>query len=167
MSLSPGTRLGQFEILTPLGAGGMGEAYRARDTKLQRGVALKILPESFAGDRDRLARFEREAVTLATLNHPNIAQIYRSVESETQTALVMEFVDGDDLAARLTRGPMPVDESLVIARQVAEALDAAHSAGIVHRTEAGERQSPQRRHGQGAGFRVGQGAGFGSGRCPH
>jgi Tol biopolymer transport system component len=133
MPLSPGTRLGAFEIVVAIGAGGMGEVYRARDTRLHRDVALKVLSEAVALDSDRLARFEREAVTLAALNHPNIAQIYGSAEGETQTALVMEFVDGEDLAARLTRGPMPVDEALVIGRQVAEALDAAHSAGIVHR----------------------------------
>jgi hypothetical protein len=133
MSLSPGTRLGVYEITAQIGAGGMGEVYRARDTRLDRDVALKILPEYFASDPDRLMRFEREAKTLASLNHPHIAQLYGIEESSGVRALVMELVEGDDLAQRIARGAIPVDEALTIARQVAEALEAAHEAGIVHR----------------------------------
>jgi len=133
MSLSAGTRLGVYEVLDPLGTGGMGEVYRARDTKLQRYVALKILPQAFALDPERLARFTREAQTLAALNHPNIAGIYGIEESGAVRALVMEFVDGEDLSQRLARGAMPLDEALPIARQIADALEAAHESGIVHR----------------------------------
>ena len=129
MSLVAGTRLGSYEIKDSLGVGGMGEVYRARDTKLHRDVAIKVLPDVFAGDPDRRARFEREAHTLATLNHPNIAQIYGLEGS----ALVMELVDGEDLAARLARGALPLDEVLTVARQVADALEAAHDHGIIHR----------------------------------
>ena len=133
MTLSAGTRLGPYEIVSPLGAGGMGEVYRARDSKLDRDVALKILPESFAHDPDRLARFEREAKTLAALNHTHIAQIYGLEQSGTGSALVMELVDGEDLAARIERGPIPIDDALPMARQIAQALEAAHESGIVHR----------------------------------
>ena len=133
MSLSAGTRIGPYEVSGSLGAGGMGEVYRARDTKLDRGVALKILPPSFANDPDRLMRFEREAKTLAALNHPCIAQIYGLEQSGQASTLVMELVEGEDLAQRLARGPVPLDEALPIARQIAEALEAAHEAGIVHR----------------------------------
>ena len=129
MPLTSGTRLGSYEIKDSLGDGGMGEVYRARDTKLHRDVAIKVLPEVFAGDPDRLGRFEREAHTLAALNHPNIAQIYGLEGS----ALVMELVDGEDLAARIARGALPLDESLAVARQVADALEAAHDHGIIHR----------------------------------
>jgi serine/threonine protein kinase len=111
----------------------MGEVYRARDTKLGRDVALKILPEVFASDADRLARFTREAQTLAALNHPSIAHIHGLEENGGVRALVMELVDGEDLAQRLVRGPIPVDEALPIARQIAEALEAAHEQGIIHR----------------------------------
>jgi eukaryotic-like serine/threonine-protein kinase len=131
MPLPAGTRFGSYEIVAPLGAGGMGEVYRGRDAKLNRDVAIKVLPEIFALDRDRLARFEREAQVLAALNHPNIATVYGV--SESPPALVMELVDGDDLAAVIARGPVPLDEALAIARQVAEALEAAHDRGIVHR----------------------------------
>ena len=133
MSLSAGTRIGPYEVTGSLGAGGMGEVYRARDTKLDRGVALKILPPSFANDPDRLMRFEREAKTLAALNHPYIAQIYGLEQSGQASTLVMELVEGEDLAQRLARGAIPIDEALPIARQIAEALEAAHEAGIVHR----------------------------------
>ena len=126
-------RLGPFEILSPLGAGGMGEVYRARDMKLGRDVALKFVPDLFASDLDRLARFTREAQTLAALNHPNIAHIHGLEESGGVRALVMELVEGEDLAQRLVRGPIPVDEALPIARQIAEALEAAHEQGIIHR----------------------------------
>ncbi len=133
MSLTPGTRLGVYEITAPLGEGGMGQDFRARDTKLDRDVAIKILPDAFAHDADRLARFTREAKTLASLNHSNIAAIYGLEESEGMTALVMELVEGDDLSQRIARGAIPIDEALPIARQIAEALEAAHEQGIIHR----------------------------------
>src|SRR5215203_1908635 len=133
MNLSAGTRLGVYEVIAQIGEGGMGQVYRARDTRLDRDVALKILPEVFALDPDRLMRFEREAKTLASLNHPHIAQLYGIEESSGVRALVMELVDGEDLAQRIGRGAIPVDEALAIAMQVAEALEAAHGAGIVHR----------------------------------
>jgi Tol biopolymer transport system component/predicted Ser/Thr protein kinase len=129
MSLAPGTRLGFYEIVCPLGAGGMGEVYRARDSRLKREVALKVLHPGVASDPERLARFQREAEVLASLNHPNIAQVY-GIEGN---ALVMELVEGEDLAKRLARGPIPIDEALPIAKQIAEALESAHDAGIVHR----------------------------------
>jgi Tol biopolymer transport system component len=124
---------GSYEIIAAIGAGGMGEVYRARDTKLNREVALKILPEVFAADHDRLTRFTREAHTLASLNHPNIAQIHGLEDSSSVHALVMEFVDGPDLSQRLANGPIPVDETVAIARQIADAIEAAHEQGIVHR----------------------------------
>ena len=131
--LTSGTRVGGYEILSSLGAGGMGEVYRARDTKLKRHVALKILPEQFTSDPDRLARFQREAEVLATLNHPHIAHIHGLEDAGSVRALVMELVDGEDLAQRIARGPIPLDEALPIARQIAEALEAAHEQGIIHR----------------------------------
>jgi Tol biopolymer transport system component len=133
MALNVGTRLGPYEIVAPIGAGGMGEVYRARDTNLNRDVALKILPDAFANDRDRLARFEREAQTLAALNHPHIAHILGLEDRDGVRALVMEFVDGEDLAQRLTHGPIELDETLGFARQIADALEAAHAQGIIHR----------------------------------
>jgi eukaryotic-like serine/threonine-protein kinase len=133
LALTPGTRLGPYEVIAPIGEGGMGQVYRARDTKLNRDVALKVLPDSFANDPDRLARFQREAQVLASLNHPNIAHIHGLEESGGVRALVMELVEGEDLAQRLTRGAISVDEALPIARQIAEALDVAHEKGIVHR----------------------------------
>jgi serine/threonine protein kinase/Tol biopolymer transport system component len=133
VALAAGTRLGPYEILAAIGAGGMGEVYRARDTKLGRDVALKILPDAFASDPDRLARFTREAQTLAALNHPNIAHIHGLEESGGVRALVMELVEGEDLAERLVRGPIPLDEALPIAKQIAEAFEAAHEQGIIHR----------------------------------
>src|SRR6188472_955357 len=129
MSLEAGTRLGSYEIVALLGAGGMGQVYRAKDSRLKREVALKVLPADVAGDRERLARFQREAEVLASLNHPNIAQIH-GFEAD---ALVMELVEGEDLATRLERGPIPLEEALPIAKQIAEALESAHDAGIVHR----------------------------------
>jgi eukaryotic-like serine/threonine-protein kinase len=120
-------------VVAAIGAGGMGEVYRARDTRLKREVALKILPESFASDPERLARFQREAEVLASLNHPNIAAIYGLEKSDGTTALVMELVEGEDLSQRIARGPIPVDEALPIARQIAEALEAAHEQRIIHR----------------------------------
>ena len=133
MPLPPGSRLGVFALIDLIGRGGMGEVYRARDTKLGRDVAIKILPEAFAHDADRLARFQREAKTLASLNHPNIAAIYGLEESAGMTALVMELVEGDDLSQQIARGAIPVDEALPIAKQIAEALEAAHEQGIIHR----------------------------------
>src|SRR6266850_4633808 len=133
MPLGPGTRLGPYEIASAIGAGGMGEVYRARDTRLKRDVALKILPDSFATDSDRLVRFQREAEVLASLNHPNIAHIHGLEESGTVHALVMELVEGEDLSQRIARGPIPLDEALSIAKQIAEALEAAHEQGIIHR----------------------------------
>src|SRR6187549_2160733 len=121
MGLTSGTRLGPYEILALLGAGGMGEVYRARDTRLDRDVALKTLPGVVARDPERLTRFEREAKTLASLNHPHIAQIY-GVE---ERALVMELVEGEDLSQRIARGPIPIDEALPIAKQIADALETA------------------------------------------
>ena len=131
--LNLGACIGPYEIVGRLGAGGMGEVYRGRDLRLKRDVAIKILPGAFASDRDRAARFEREARTLATLNHPHIAQIYGVEESDAGRALVMELVEGETLAERLVRGPLPLDEAVPIARQMAEALEAAHEAGIIHR----------------------------------
>jgi eukaryotic-like serine/threonine-protein kinase len=133
LALTPGTRLGVYDITAPIGEGGMGLVYRARDTKLGRDVALKILSDSFANDPERLARFTREAQTLASLNHPNIAHIHGFEESGGVRALVMELVEGEDLSQRIARGPIPVDESLLIAKQIAEALEAAHEHGIIHR----------------------------------
>jgi eukaryotic-like serine/threonine-protein kinase len=133
LALSPGTRLGPYEVTAQIGEGGMGQVYRARDTKLNRDVALKVLPDSFANDPDRLARFQREAQILASLNHPNIAHIHGLEESGGVRALVMELVEGEDLAHRITRGPLPIDDVMPIARQIAEALDVAHEKAIVHR----------------------------------
>jgi Tol biopolymer transport system component len=131
--MNTGTRLGPYEILSPLGAGGMGEVYRARDGKLGRDVAIKVLPAAFAADAERLVRFRREAKVLASLNHPHIAAIYGLEESGGIEALVLELVEGETLAERLARGPLPPDECLEIARQITEALEAAHERGIVHR----------------------------------
>jgi serine/threonine protein kinase len=133
MAVTPGTRLGSYEIVAALGAGGMGEVYRARDTRLGREVALKILPDAFTHDPDRIARFQREAQVLASLNHPNIAHIYGVEESGGVSALVLELVDGPTLADRIAKGPIPLDEALPLARQISEALEAAHEQGIVHR----------------------------------
>ncbi len=133
LPLTPGTRLGPYEVLAAIGAGGMGEVYRATDTKLKRQVAIKILPPSLAADHDRLARFQREAEVLASLNHPNIAGIYGLEDGGGVSGLVMELVEGDDLSQRIARGPIPIDEALPIARQIAEALEAAHEQGIIHR----------------------------------
>src|SRR5882672_3242192 len=133
MPLSAGTRLGPYEILSAIGAGGMGEVYRARDTKLNRDVAIKVLPDLFASDADRLARFTREAQTLALLNHPNIAHIHGLEESGGVRALVMELVEGETLADQIRRGPVAVNEALEIAMRIADALEAAHEQGIVHR----------------------------------
>ncbi|HZR23771.1 MAG TPA: protein kinase, partial [Vicinamibacterales bacterium] len=135
MSITPGTRLGAYEIVSLIGAGGMGEVYRATDTKLGRDVALKILPASFSNDPERVARFRREAQVLASLNHPHIAQIFgfEHADGLSSTFIVMEFVDGEELAHRLARGALPLDEALPIARHIAEALEGAHEHGIIHR----------------------------------
>ena len=133
MPLPAGARLGPYEIYSAIGAGGMAEVYRAIDTKLGRPVAIKILPEEFALDHDRLARFEREARVLASLNHPHIAAIYGLEQTDGIRALVLELVDGPTLAERLKTGPLPVAEALAIARQIAEALEAAHEKSIIHR----------------------------------
>jgi serine/threonine protein kinase len=133
MSLALGTRFGNYEIVAPLGAGGMGEVYRARDEKLGRDIALKILPEIFARDAERMARFQREAKVLASLNHPNVATIHGLEDSGCTPALIMELVEGPTLADRIRQGPIPIDEALRIARQICEALEYAHERGIVHR----------------------------------
>ena len=129
----PGSRIGAYDVLSPLGAGGMGEVYRARDTRLNREVALKVLPEAFAADPERLARFEREAQALAALKHPHIATIYGIEEKDGVRALVLELVEGDTLDERIKRGALPIDETIRLARQIADAFEAAHEQGIVHR----------------------------------
>ena len=133
MPLHPGTTLGPYHVTAKIGEGGMGEVYRARDTNLDRDVAIKVLPEAFTSDPDRLARFEREAKVLASLNHPNIGAIYGLEKSGDTRALVLELVEGPTLAERIKQGPIPVDEALPIAKQIAEALEAAHEAGVIHR----------------------------------
>jgi serine/threonine protein kinase len=133
MSMQAGVRIGPYEILGALGAGGMGEVYRARDTRLNRDVAIKILPDLFAADADRVARFQREAHVLASLNHPHIAQIYGLEDAGSTKALILELVEGPTLADLIAKGPIPLDEALPMARQIAEALEAAHESGIIHR----------------------------------
>jgi eukaryotic-like serine/threonine-protein kinase len=133
VALSAGARLGPYEILSAIGAGGMGEVYRARDTRLKREVAIKILPDAFANDADRLARFQREAELLATLNHPNIGAVYGFEQSDSGNAIVLELIEGETLADRIQRGPIPVKAALAIALQIAEALEAAHERGVIHR----------------------------------
>jgi serine/threonine protein kinase len=129
MPLAPATRVGRYEIIAPLGAGGMGEVYRARDAQIGRDVALKVLPEAFASDPERIVRFEREAQVLGSLNHPNIAAIY-GIESG---ALVLKLVEGPTLADLIAAGPLPLPDALSLARQICDALKAAHARGIVHR----------------------------------
>jgi serine/threonine protein kinase len=133
VTVAPGTVLGSYEVVALLGAGGMGEVWRARDTKLNRDVALKVLPEAFARDVERLARFKREAQVLASLNHPHIGAIYGFEDNDGVHALVLELVDGPTLADRIAQGPVPLDEALSIARQIADALEVAHEQGIIHR----------------------------------
>src|SRR5215208_2045271 len=133
MSLAAGTRFGSFEVVAPLGAGGMGEVYRARDSRLHRDVAIKVLPDLVAVDPDRLARFTREAQLLASLNHPNIGAIYGLEQADGRHALVLELVEGPTLADRIEQGALPLDEALFVARQIAEALEYAHEQGIIHR----------------------------------
>jgi eukaryotic-like serine/threonine-protein kinase len=129
MAVSVGTRLGPYEIIAPLGAGGMGEVYRARDTKLGRAVAIKVILDEFASDEERVGRFEREAKMLAALNHPRIASLFGMEHVDGQHFLVMELIEGETLGDRLRRGPMQVEEALPIAVQIAEALEAAHEKG--------------------------------------
>ena len=133
MALDVGSRLGHYDVTALIGEGGMGQVYQATDTKLNRQVALKILPEAFATDPDRLARFQREAQVLASLNHPNIAAIHGLEETGDTRALVLELVEGPTLADRIAQGAIPIDEALPIAKQIAEALEAAHEAGVIHR----------------------------------
>jgi len=133
MPLAAGQSLAFYEILDSLGAGGMGEVYRARDTRLDREVAIKVLSEELADDEERLRRFEREAKTLASLNHPNVAGIHGVDQEDDVCFLALELVPGEDLAARISRGPLPVDEAIDVCRQIAEGLGAAHEAGVVHR----------------------------------
>src|SRR5215472_17112874 len=133
MALGAGSRLGPYEILSPLGAGGMGEVYRARDTRLKREVAIKVLPSAVSSDTERLARLEREAQALAALNHPNVAAIYGLEDADGTPFLVLELVPGETLAERLAAGPLLVEEALGVCRQIGEALEAAHMSGIVHR----------------------------------
>ena len=160
MAVDIGSRLGHYTVDALIGEGGMGQVYQATDTKLNRQVALKILPEAFATDRDRLARFQREAEVLASLNHRGIAAIYGIEESDDTGALVLELVEGPTLADRIAQGAIPVDEALPIAKQIAEALEAAHEADVIHRDpEASEYQSQRRRHGEGVGLRTGEGVG--------
>jgi eukaryotic-like serine/threonine-protein kinase len=133
VALAPGTRLGPYEISAQIGVGGMGEVYQATDTQLKRQVAIKVLPDTVAADAERLARFQREAEVLASLNHPNIAGIHGLEKSDGTTALVLELVEGPTLADRIAKGPVPLDEALPIAKQIAGALEAAHEQGIIHR----------------------------------
>jgi eukaryotic-like serine/threonine-protein kinase len=133
MPLAAGARLGASEIVGLLGAGGMGEVYRARDTRLRREVAIKILPDAFAADAERLSRFEREAQLLASLNHPNIAIVHGLEEWDGRRALVLELIEGRTLAESIAERPIPMDDAIAIARQIANALEAAHERGIIHR----------------------------------
>jgi serine/threonine-protein kinase len=133
MALTAGTRLGPYEILVPIGAGGMGEVYRARDTTLKRDVALKVLPATFLRDPERMARFQREAEVLASLDHPNIGQIYGIVDSEDSRGLVLALIEGPTLADRIEAGPLTLDEAVAISKQIIDALEYAHDRGVVHR----------------------------------
>jgi len=133
MALASGNKLGPYQIQSPLGAGGMGEVYRAHDPRLARDVALKVLPEAFAADRERMARFEREAKVLASLNHPNVAAIYELEESNSVRALVLELVEGPTLAERIAQGPIPIEEALPMAKQICDGLEYAHERAIIHR----------------------------------
>src|SRR5215831_13752207 len=134
MSIQPGSRIGPYEVTSHLGEGAMGVVFRAHDTKLQRDVALKLLPGNFAKEPERLSRFQREAQLLASLNHPNIAHIYGLEEVDGSGCIVMELVEGETISERLKRtGPLPIEEAIAVARQIAEALAAAHERGIVHR----------------------------------
>ena len=159
MGLASGAPFGSFVVIRLIGKGGMGEVYHARDTRLKRDVALKVLPDEFAGDPERLARFRREAQILASLNHPNIAAIHGLEEGDAGRALVMELVDGADAGrSRSASGALPVDEALRSPRQIADALEAAHEQGIIHRDlKPAQYQGAPRRHREGAGLRAGEG----------
>jgi serine/threonine protein kinase len=158
MPLAAGTQIGPFEVLGLLGAGGMGEVYRARDTRLKREVAIKVLPDAFARDPERIARFQREAEMLATLNHPNIGAVY-GFEQEA-TALILELVEGPTLADRLVHGAVPVDEACAIANQIADALVAAHDKNVIpSRSETGQHQGHARRKSEGPRLRACEGDG--------
>src|SRR5499427_4730140 len=133
LDLGVGAQISHYRVTGKLGAGGMGEVYRGLDSKLNREVAIKVLPESFAQDPERVARFQREAQVLASLNHPNIAAIYGLEESNGSLALIMEFVDGPTLADRIEVDPLPLDDAVTITKQIADALEAAHDRGIIHR----------------------------------
>src|SRR5215831_4756121 len=133
MSLGVGTRFGSYDIVALIGEGGMGVVYRATDTRLKRDVAIKVLPDGVSNDPQRLARFQREAEILATLNHPNIAAVYGLEQVDGMTGIVLELVEGETLADLIARGPLAIDEALPIARQIADALEAAHEQGIIHR----------------------------------
>src|SRR3989441_7636332 len=153
MTLKTGTKLGTYEIVGPLGVGGMGEVYRAKDSKLKREIAIKVLPEAFSQDAERISRFQREAEVLASLNHPHIAAIYDLGSFGDSRFLVLELVEGDTLGDRIARGAIPLNEALSIASQIAEALEAAHEKGVIHRdlkpaniklTIDGQREGPGR-----------------------
>src|SRR6201993_934775 len=133
MGLISGTRLGPYEIISPLGAGGMGEVYRARDTRLDRTVAIKILPEHLAGSAEAKQRFDREARAISSLNHPNIGHLYDVGQQESTSFLVMEFLEGETLADRLRKGPLPLDQVLKVGAEICEGLEKAHRSGVVHR----------------------------------
>src|SRR5688572_5977430 len=133
MAIGPGTRIGPYEVTALIGEGGMGKVWRAHHTALKRDDALKVLPDAFASDPERLARFQREAQVLASLNHPNIAHVYGFEQADGVQALVMELVEGPTLADRIAQGPIPIDDAVPFAKQIAEALEAAHEQGIIHR----------------------------------
>ena len=158
MALTVGSRLAEYEITAPIGAGGMGEVYRARDTKLGREVAIKVLPEAFSRDKERLARFEREARLLASVNHPGIATLHGFFESDGVRFLVMELVEGETLEARIERGAIPIEEATPLFLQMSEAMEAAHDKGVIHRDlKPGQHQDHARRQAQDLGLRVGEG----------
>jgi len=138
MPLSIGARLGHYEVLSLLGQGGMGEVYKARDTMLKRDVALKVLPASFLRDPERMARFQREAEVLASLDHPNVGPIYGIVDSEDSRGLVLALIEGPTLADQIALGPLPLDEALSISKQIIDALEYAHDRGVVHRPTAAQ-----------------------------
>ena len=133
MPLTPGTKLVEYEIVEAIGAGGMGEVYRARDSKLGRDVAIKVLPDAFSRDKERLERFDREARLLAQLNHANVATLYGLEEHDGQKFLIMELVEGETLAEIIAKGPVPIDEVIPLFVQIADGLEAAHEKGIIHR----------------------------------
>jgi hypothetical protein len=159
LALTPGSRLGVYEVTAQIGEGGMGQVYRETDTTLGRQVAIKILPEAFAADPERMARFEREAKTLASLNHPHIVAIHAVEKSAGMHALVMELVEGDDLSQRIARGAIPLDEALPIAADRERARSRARAGDHPSRSEAGQHQSARGRHGEGSRLWPREGAG--------